>query len=747
MRRHYVVQVIATEEEPPKPVIVPELTRAPQINQPVDPDWEEQRRQAEVEQLFREEVLHPESITINKPRHSKVGQPQLAREDVFRRHLANPSQVSRIEKMYRRNGVDSQSFSTMTSSSSQSTDNTKHPFLGKSRNNRRRGFLIIATVIVLIFGLLTVGAAYVRADIGSTEGQVKDLLLDLQDSRLISARERLTVLTQKRKRYAAVYQQMRPVFKLLQGKDKTKHVDQLLEISDSGLHVIQTGLDSYGVLERGYKQFMGQEEGKSTQTFSQVSGDLEILFTELSSLQAKTQLLGNPYHLAIIDQLKNNLNSRVPRLRKYFLSAQQLSYVLPEILGENGQKKQYLVLLQNNAELRPTGGFIGSLAIITVENGKFIDFRVEDVYEADGQLNGYVAPPPEITQFLGEAQWFLRDVNWSPDFPTVAKQASWFLNKEISINPDGVIAINLEVIKKLLAVTGPVKLVDYDNEVITQDNLYERAQQHAELNFFPGSTQKSDFLSAVASALYDRLTRDDTNKMLILKSLLQSAEESELLASLPQAEEALHNLGWDGSVRTPECPYLFSGKVCFVDTVMQVEANVGVNKANQFIKRTVQHEAKINESTVAHERTITLENTADSNAWPEGAYKSYLRLLVTRGAQLDALTINDTPIDLRGVVVKEENNKTSFGFLVQVPIKTTYVIKMAYHVPIPGPKPTVYALFEQKQPGSGADSLLTRITAENREIVTVAPEPEIEGHTLKFATNHLTHQFFAVEMR
>ncbi|KKR64773.1 MAG: hypothetical protein UU06_C0042G0005, partial [Parcubacteria group bacterium GW2011_GWB1_40_5] len=80
---------------------------------------------------------------------------------------------------------------------------------------------------------------------------------------------------------------------------------------------------------------------------------------------AKVNRLGNPYKLAVIDEMTQGLNERIPRMRKYFLSAQQLSYVLPEILGEGGKKRQYLVLLQNNAELRPTGGFIGVTFVVS----------------------------------------------------------------------------------------------------------------------------------------------------------------------------------------------------------------------------------------------------------------------------------------------------------------------------------------------------------------------------------------------
>ncbi|MDD2225447.1 MAG: DUF4012 domain-containing protein, partial [Candidatus Shapirobacteria bacterium] len=121
--------------------------------------------------------------------------------------------------------------------------------------------------------------------------------------------------------------------------------------------------------------------------------------------------------------------------------------ILPEMLGLDGRKREYLVLLQNEAELRATGGFIGSYAILSFQNGKLLNFEVKDVYEADGQLKGHVEPPIEIKNYLGEANWFMRDANWNPDFVKASADIQWFLSQEINKKVDGVIGINLAVAK------------------------------------------------------------------------------------------------------------------------------------------------------------------------------------------------------------------------------------------------------------------------------------------------------------
>lgn len=692
-------------------------------------------------QEAKQEQPHVEHPPL--PKRKQKEQIKSAREMAFQQQLERVTiPKTKIEKFYQAQPEFKQQKQSEKKQQKRASSFPKKVFLAIFG----RGALgaLIATFLLLGAGVL--GSAWaIRADLLNTRSQVDGLVSDLQTGQMRSARERVEILRRKQQRYSTIYSWGRGVLPVFIGEQKTTHIDKLLEVSDSGLYVIENGLSTYDLLQTGYQQFLGEDSGDSIETLTQVSGELEAVFTDLSALQAELQQLDNPFGFTVIDDLKQEVNASFPDMRRAVLAAQQMSFALPELLGENG-KKQYLVLLQNNEELRPTGGFIGSFAILTVEKGRFIDFRVEDVYEADGQLQGYVTPPPEIVEHLGEAQWFLRDVNWSPDFPTVADQAGWFLNKEVNVQPDGVIGINLHVAQKLLAVTGPIQLVDYD-EVITKDNLYERAEMHSEINFFPGSTQKRDFLSAVANQLFDKLMQSDTNTLAVMKALYESAEESELLIAVdsPQATTALQNLSWTGALLTPQCPAPFD-EDCFVDTVMQVEANVGVNKANQYIDRTIHDAVILGKEQIKHEREMVFINRADSNAWPEGAYKNYLRLFVPENASLQTVAIDGAILDASSVRETTSNGKRSFGFLVNVPIKSEVTVRVEYTVPIPVEKRSVYALFEQKQPGTSDDKVIHSVEVLGRDVLAVAPEPVIEGRVMQFYSDRVKHQFIAVDV-
>jgi hypothetical protein len=104
------------------------------------------------------------------------------------------------------------------------------------------------------------------------------------------------------------------------------------------------------------------------------------------------------------------------------LEGRVLAGNLPSILGKDGIKT-YLILFQNNMELRPTGGFIGSYGLATFDSGRLTDLTINDVYSADGQLNGHVEPPAPIKDYLGEANWWLQGFKLGSGFSNIGPKS------------------------------------------------------------------------------------------------------------------------------------------------------------------------------------------------------------------------------------------------------------------------------------------------------------------------------------
>ncbi|MFI5241184.1 MAG: DUF4012 domain-containing protein, partial [Microgenomates group bacterium] len=243
------------------------------------------------------------------------------------------------------------------------------------------------------------------------------------------------------------------------------------------------------------------------------------------------------------------------KVKRLLTGGENIASNLPSILGKD-KRKTYLVLFQNNTELRPTGGFIGSFGLLTFEGGRMSDLSVSDVYSADGQLKGHIEPPTPIRDYLNEASWFLRDSNWDPDFPTSAKRAEWFLNKEIDKEVDGVLAVDLNLVKKLLRYTGPIFLADYNMD-ITEENLYLKTQEEVHEDFFPGTHKKASFLTSLSRNLVTEVTKlTPSGKIGVLREIFTNLEARHVQVYLhnEDVQKSVSQLSWSGEVFTPTCP-------------------------------------------------------------------------------------------------------------------------------------------------------------------------------------------------
>lgn len=434
---------------------------------------------------------------------------------------------------------------------------------------------------------------------------------------------------------------------------------------------------------------------------------------------------------------------------------QTLAAILPDLLGFDG-KRVYLVLFQNNMELRPAGGFIGSYGIVSFEKGRLLSFDIFDVYDADGQLKGHVDPPLPIRKYLKQPNWFLRDSNWDPDFQKSAQQVSWFLEKETGQGVHGVIAIDVSFAKLLVSAIGPISLPDY-KETITASNLFEKTQTHVESGSFAGSTQKKDFLGVLARQLIDRLLHDENIAWLsILQAVERGLLEKHALFSfnneVVQKVFTVQNLG--GTILTFE-----EKEGTFHDFRMIIEANLGVNKANFFVKREVSDELTIGEKgEVTGTLSITYANEGQAT-WPGGPYDNYLRTLWPLLTEITSVTIDgeevlknpDFGIDLDEATQSglPGEQKTMFGFFVTIAPQSRKTIAISYTLPQPLlllPGSNTYAYVFQKQPGTLEDPLHVNIRYP-KELRMKSTNAQVfyEEQVVALATDTAEDRLFEVE--
>ncbi len=433
---------------------------------------------------------------------------------------------------------------------------------------------------------------------------------------------------------------------------------------------------------------------------------------------------------------------------------------LDDIIGTESAKR-YLILFQNSNELRPTGGFIGSYAVLEMEEGKIKNLKIDDIYNPDGQLDikefENVAPEP-MQVLLGEENMHIRNANWNPDFTKSAQEISSLFEQVDGSQFDGVIAVDLEFVKNLLEVTGPVFLTAY-NEEVSAGNLYEKTQYHSEFNYKEGESQKRAFLTVLGSKLLERTFAIPKEKTPDLVEMLRhSLGNRHVLISLKNEATAgiVEKYGWDGSLADTGGDYLYV-----------VNSNMSGNKANYFVEEKMDYQvaALTRDGLLRGKVTIEYKHKGKDYAWPGGEYRNYVRVLTQNGSKLTgarvevykngklinikedslvkvetegnpttsvasinsnvqpidtldlkALTteqlpiyapIEQNPADIfKNAVIGNEGRYTSFGFLVRVKPMETVKLVVEYDLPkkLSVTKDTkAYDLFWQKQPGTQDD--------------------------------------------
>ncbi len=456
-------------------------------------------------------------------------------------------------------------------------------------------------------------------------------------------------------------------------------------------------LSASNVVNEGITLFdniLGDKPYDSAESGKNIKANVDFLYRDLSLMQSETQE-GIKLGLFLPKRLFEKVNFE--KYKNMLVQGGVLAENLPDILG-TGQKKKYLVLFQNNMELRPTGGFIGSYGVLSVDSGRLSELNVNDVYSADGQLKGHVEPPLPLKEYLGQANWWLRDSNWDPDFPTSAQRAEWFLNKETDQRVDGVLALDLNVVKDILSFTGPIFLPDY-NLGISDKNLYEVTQGEVQDNFFPGTHKKASFLTALSRQLLFEIGKTETkNKGVLMKSFVKNLDERHIQVYFQSSklEDPILMLGWGGAMGDLSC-----GEGCYQDSVGLVEANLGFNKANYFVSRKVDLSMNLNAKNVIRTLNINYNNSASPALGPSGRYGVYLRVVLPTdiGEVVISKGVGDNEEQISPEITIVKNRKEVGLWLTVLP-QQNLDVKFSWVSDIPENKhPSSYGIYIRKQAG------------------------------------------------
>lgn len=442
----------------------------------------------------------------------------------------------------------------------------------------------------------------------------------------------------------------------------------------------------------------------------------------------------------------------LPTLLGILESFEKNETLLEELLGENGPRI-YLFLLQNNQEIRATGGFIGTYALVDVHQGVIRRFFVDGIFNPDGQLRANIVPPKPIQKI--SAAWSLHDSNWFPDFPKSAEKAISFYEKTGGPTVDGVITVTPTVMQKLLAVVGPIELPQY-GIVVDADNFIPVIQEQVEVKYDKELNEPKKVLVDLSRALIERVfaLQDRATLGRLAESLTEGLNEKHVLMYMRHGEtqKLIDEVSWSGRVlETPK------------DYLSVIHSNINGYKTDGVIDEIIRHAATVEEDgSIIDTVTITRTHRGGDTPydWWNRVNADYLRVYVPQGSELISSSgttweFPSAPLDYdrlgfkrdadvereenamridekTGVRISEDSGKTVFGAWVYVSPKESVTVEYRYRLPfridmaaLKQGEPASYSILFQKQSGSPGSSVSSAISLPENVAVIWQTEPNL----------------------
>lgn len=465
---------------------------------------------------------------------------------------------------------------------------------------------------------------------------------------------------------------------------------------------------SFSELETKKKQEIIKKIYESTPELNGIKANLELACLNLQQVKANGLLKpwqGEIYKLENqLGQISQMVNNAVP-----------ITQMLP-ILAGYPETSSFLVMLQNSDELRPTGGFLGTYGILEMQNGEILRFDTHDIYHMDMPVKDLlkVDPPTPIKKYLVD-NWYLRDSNWSPDWPTSAKQIEWFFQEEnklltgkdqindFSGKFDGVIGITPEFIKNLLTLVGSVNIEgqEYDQDNFTEILEYRVEKGYVELGV--PKWERKEIISEIAKKIKEKIFDLPVSRWQeIIKVINSNIYKKDILVYFH--DEQLQNfgreLGWAGEIKEAEGDYF-----------MVVDANLGAFKTDAVMNKSIDYKIEQNNDNWIAKLKINYSHYGDFD-WRTTTYRTYTRVYVPSGSEL----IKAEGISNNDVEISNDLKKTVFGGFIAIDPGNMGSLYFEYKLPEKikmNAQEGFYVLDVQKQPGNNINQLTVDLILPN----------------------------------
>lgn len=540
------------------------------------------------------------------------------------------------------------------------------------------------------------------------------------------------------------------------------------------------GKDIARILNNESTESLGQQLTALIRMLSEKKHDILDITTSLQNIDM--EVIPQEYRETL-----TSIKALLPIVESSLNGLEYYSSFILNMLGVD-QPQTYLILFQNNSELRATGGFIGSFAELTLHKGKITSLTIPQggSYDLEAGLRVNVTPPKPI-QVLNE-RWEFQDVNYFPDFAKSAQKALWLYQQSGGPTVDGVLALNATYMQDLLALTGDIYLPEYD-AIINAENFVAFAQFQAELGEDKENNTPKRLIDILAPHVLEKLISFESFSLHELIATIQKGvvtRDIQVYFTNPEQQMLASSHRWTGELLPTSGDYLSI-----------VSTNIAGGKTDLHLKDAVDVQVTINDNgTIDNTITLTRTHEGDSQSPLYGVkHNDYIRFYVPLGSQLietqgfepldDALFrkeayVQDSDFDLAleestkktiagtKTDIFQDGNHTVFANWIQTSVGETQVVKLTYRLPFTlfeqqelppvtnfksflqrefrEPKKSFekYSLLLQKQSGKKTPSYkITVTTPPSQSFVWAYPSQlQVSGNTYVYEQNDITDDLF-----
>lgn len=588
--------------------------------------------------------------------------------------------------------------------------------------------IVIAVIVFLVLGYFLFFRPYQKI-----KSKAMVLVASAKEMKAVFSKNDIDLLNRKLGNFSKEYADFEKEAKTVYWAAFIPYISDFKNGVEAGGYMVKAGQEAV-VAITPYADLIGFKKGQSSfversaedrlqtavLTLEKVLGKVDVISADIGEAEKRISKINasrypEKFGKTFVRSRIENAIEQFAGLSALFVDAKPLLKRIPEIFGKD-KEQTYLVLFQNDKELRATGGFLTSYAVFKVNKGKIKIERSEDMYTLDNSIGAHPAAPREILTYHKDVSTFnIRDSNLSPDLPTSIKLFNSLYQKSGErVKYDGIITIDSKILVDMLTIFGDTEAdgitfsAKTDKRCDCAQVLYQLFDMvDRPVNYV--KTNRKGILGDLMYQLFYRALGFSPSKYwgTLAQQMFKNLQEKHIQLYFidPDLQMSVEKLNFAGRVKD------YTGDFLYVSNV-----NFAGAKSNLFVSISTESKTKTNDGgKVTREVTVDYRNPyahSDCNLERGGlclnaTLRNWIRFYVPKGSRL-----SEFKGSIKKVQTYDELGKTVFEGYLEVPTEGKATATVTYTVP--SELRNNYRLYVEKQPGTDNQKLKVQVDGRTK---------------------------------